>query len=81
MEEGSFPGDAIKARRLHHGVVCVDRGMRPAPVVGDAEEDVRPLVSVTGEGEEKKGEKFHIGLTLYVFRWAILAGHTRRVFA
>lgn len=68
MEEGSFPGDTIKSRRLHHGVVRVDRGMRPPPVVGDAEEDVRPPVSVAGEGEEKEGEKFHVGLMLYVFR-------------
>ena len=73
MEEGSFPGDAIKARRLYHGVVGVDRSMWPPPVVGDAEENVRPLVSVAGEGEEKEGEKFHVGSTSYVLWSGILA--------
>lgn len=73
VEEGSFFRDTVKGRRLYHGVVRVDRGMRPAPVVGNAEEDVGALGGTAGEGEEKEDEKFHIGLTLYVFRCAILA--------
>ena len=68
MEEGSFPRDTIKGRCLYYGVVRVDRGMRPAPVIGNTEEDVGALGGTAGEGEEKEDEKFHIGLILYAFR-------------
>lgn len=56
MKESSFAGDAIKGGRSDHGVIGVGRGMRPAPVIGDAEKDIGAPGGLAAEGEKEEGE-------------------------
>ena len=62
MKKGAFFGNAVEGWGLDYCVVRVDRGMRPAPVVGDTEKDVRPLGGVASDREKKEDEKFHVGI-------------------
>ena len=74
VKESAFFGDAVEGGSLDYGVVGVGRGMRPTPVVGDAEEDVGALRSVADRGEKKEGEIFHARTQSYAQTRAILAG-------
>ena len=60
LEEGALARDAVEGGGLDDGVVPVGAGVGPAPVVGDAEEDVGFLCGEGGEGGEgrKAGKSF-----------------------
>jgi len=58
MEQNSLACDAVEARRLDNGV-AVGARVRPSPIVGNGEEDIRRPVlrrRTRGEREQKNVE-------------------------
>lgn len=55
LEQHTFFRDPVEGRSFYH-LISVGSGMRPAPVIGDAEQDIR-AVGDEGEGRGKNGNK------------------------
>ena len=59
LKEGTFLCDSVEGRSLHHRI-SIGSGMWPAPVISDAEQNVRPLGGGggrAGENGDKKQKK------------------------
>lgn len=55
LEEGTFCRDPVEGGSFHHRV-AIGPGMRPAPIIGDAKEDVGAIVSRSASNRANRCE-------------------------